>query len=57
MGALKKYEDFFKENKEEESSDKEIVSAYQRKISELLTADPSIQEKAAHILSMMINKK
>ena len=56
MGALKKYEDFFKDNKEE-PTDKELVSAYQKKISELLTADPSMQEKAAHILSMMINEK
>lgn len=56
MGALKKFEDFFKENKET-PSDKEIVIAYQKKISDLLTADPETQKKAAYILSLMINKK
>ena len=57
MGALKKYSDFFKDSKKEEASDKEIINAYQKKISDLLSADPELQKKAAHILSSMINKK
>lgn len=56
MGALKRFEDFFKDT-EKDSTDKKQITAYQNKISDLLESDPEMQKKAADILSSMINKK
>lgn len=58
MGALKKYQDFFKDkDTQNETSDKQQITAYQEKISDLLESDPKMQKKAAEILSSMINQK
>ena len=56
MGALKKFEGFYKEDVKE-TSDKKLVTAYQKKICDLLEENPEAQKKAAEILSTMINKK
>ena len=57
MGALKKFEDIFKESTEDNSSDKKQIEAYQKKIGDLLEAEPELQKKAAQILSELINQK
>jgi len=62
MGTAKKFKDDYPLEKEEQKSnltqnleDKRLIEAYQKKIAKLLQDDPSMQKKAAQIISQLIN--
>ena len=62
MGTAKKFKDDYPSEREEHKhnptqnlEDKRLIEAYLKKISQLLEDDPTMQKKAAQIISQLIN--
>ena len=62
MSTAKKFKDDYPSEKEEPKhnptqnlEDKRLIEAYLKKISQLLEDDPTMQKKAAQIISQLIN--